>query len=478
MKLLKQFFAGIANFFASRPDESVEPLLPTIDEAALRERFDIVAKAHEHGTGRVPAPDAVQPSPIELNILAELGNMRSMGFKYGEHRKVLIQRSLDKVQLTQDANRMAQLGDEFVRETDKLLSTHATKLKVTNQQLVARKGLLDDFRAKNKLPETDAALPNRNARSRRWAILIIAVAVEGVLNAFWFADGLADGLMGGFMLALGFSLTNVAYCFFAGRELTNINHVEPIRRVRGWLAGATGLVVTSAIGMTVAYYRYSLGVIEDDEATPLSMLTEAWASGVNPFIDFQSIMLLLVTIVFGGVAVWHAFHWTDTYPGYAKVFKAYKDAFVANARALAELRKKLDDEKLRKLELLEKDMKNAEERVLRYKSYMNDKTVVEKLLVAYTVKVENTLRSLIQCYRFENQLKRPADCPRPAYFDKPVELEDDKMPCFSIVEDQLRLDEQQKLLDEMTAVFQPTRKKIQSAFNSHFDHIQPLESHA
>ncbi|GAB6404220.1 hypothetical protein [Pseudomonas sp. MHK4] len=477
MKFLKKFLAGIAKFFESRPDESVEPLLPPINEDEIRVRLEVVSKAHEHGAARVPAPDQVLRSPIEYKIQAELGAIRSMGFKYGEHRKVLIQRALDKVQLTRDANRMSQLGDEFVRESDRLLSVESTKIGISGQQLKARKTLLDDFRAKNKLPETDAALPSRNKRSQRWAILIIAVIAEGVCNAFWFATGLADGLMGGLMLALGFSFFNVMFCFVAGRWFTNSNHVSWMCRALGWASGAVGLAITVAIGFVVAYFRYALGVLEDGTQSAVSLALDAWDRGVSPFTDFQSIMLFGVTVAFGILALWHAYHWTDTYPGYAKVFKAYKDAFLVNTKALAKLRKQLEDEKSSKLAQLDADIKSAEDRIHRYKSYMNDKAVVEKNLVAYTVKAENTLRSLIQCYRYENQLKRPADCPRPAHFDEVVQFEDDKMPDFSIAEDLVRLAKQEELLSEMITTFEPTRKKIQAAFNQKFDQIQPLESH-
>lgn len=476
MKFLKKLFAGIANFFESRPDESVEPLLPPINEDEIRERLEVVSKAHEHGAAGVPAPDQVQQSPVEYKILAELGAIRSMGFKYGEHRKILIQRALDKVQLTRDANRMAQLGDEFVRESDRILSVETAKLKISGEQLRARKALLDNFRAENKLPDTDAALPGRNKRSQRWAILILAVIFEGVCNAFWFATGMADGLMGGFMLALGFSFFNVLVCFIAGRLFTNSNHVRWIRRALGWFSGAGGLAFTVVVGFVVAYFRYALSVLEDGTQSAVSLSLDAWRTGLSPFVDFQSIMLFGATVAFGVLALWHAYHWTDTYPGYAKVFRAYKDAFLLNAKALANLRRKLDDEKSSKLAQLETDIKSAEDRIHRFKSYMNEKSVVEKNVVAYTVKAENTLRSLIQRYRYENQLKRPADCPRPAYFDAAVQFEDDNMPSFSIADDLARLDEQEQLLREMNAIFQPTRDKIQAAYTQKFSLIQPLES--
>jgi hypothetical protein len=189
-------------------------------------------------------------------------------------------------------------------------------------------------------------------------------------------------------------------------------------------------------------------------------------------------MLFGFTVAFGIMALWHAYHWTDTYPGYAKVFEAYKKAFLVNAKAVAEMRKKLEDEKTKMLSQLEIDIKSAENRIHRFKGYMHEKTVVEKNLVAYTVKAEYTLRALIQCYRYENQLKRPVDCPRPAHFDEPVQFEADEMPDFSIAEDQKRLAEQEDLLSEMIASIEPTRSKIQAAFNHKFDLIQPLESHA
>jgi hypothetical protein len=478
MKFLKKIFSGIASFFASRPEESVEPLLKPFDENEIRERLDIVRKAHEHGTARVPAPDQVQESPLEHTIKSELGNLRSMGFKYGAHRKVLIQRGLDEVELTRDANRISQLGDEFVRAADRILSMAQPKIQITGKQMKEHKQLLDAFRLKHHLPETDAKLPTKNKLSQRKAWLILAVVFEGVFNAMWFANGMADGLAGGFVLAAGFSIVNVALSFLAGRIFTNINHVNLVRRLCGWMSGLIGLLATVAMGMVVAYFRYALGVLEDGSESALSLAGNAFANHVSPFIDFESIILFAATVAFGLMATWHAYHWTDPYPGYAKVFRAYKEAFLVNLKAITELRKKLESEKDRMLSQLEAEIKNAQQRILRFKRGMNDKIVVGKTLTAYTVKVEHAMRSLVQCYRYENQLKRPVDCPRPAYFDEPVIFESDTMPDFSVDDDQQRLEEQEALLEEMIATIEPTRKKIEASFNQQYELSHPLESNA
>lgn len=76
MKFFKKVLTGMAGFFESRPEESVEPLLKPFDENEIRERLDVVRTAHQHGAARVPAPDQIQESPVEQAITSELGSER------------------------------------------------------------------------------------------------------------------------------------------------------------------------------------------------------------------------------------------------------------------------------------------------------------------------------------------------------------------------------------------------------------------
>lgn len=71
---------------------------------------------------------------------------------------------------------------------------------------------------------------------------------------------------------------------------------------------------------------------------------------------------------------------------------------------------------------------------------------------------------------------RPADKPRPDYFNNDVVLEDQGFPDFGTERDEDRLRVQEQMLSEMLAIEQPTRAKVQSSFTQKFDQLKPIES--
>ncbi|MDR7283167.1 hypothetical protein J2X84_001991 [Pseudomonas corrugata] len=476
MKFFTKFFASIGAFFSGNVTEGVEHLLPRIDEEEIKKNLRILEKAHEHGARGIPAADDTQQTETEYQIHGTVGKMRAATVKYGEQRMKNIQYRLDNVQLSREANRVAQLGKEFVRESDKILSANDSKLKTLTQDLQVKKGLLDNFRSANKLPETEAKLPKHNEKSKRWALLIISCGAEALANAFLFANNMAGGLTSGLLLAVMLSVFNIAGCFIAGRFFTYSNHIKYLRSMFGWVSGALGLLYTLLFGLMVAYCRFGLGLIEDQSDDQVAVIMQNIKALVSPFVDFESIGLFGLTVFCGLLGLRHGYYWTDTYPGYGKVYGAYVEAYKRQDQMIRSLRKALEDEKSKKLEKIEGDVSKAEEAIRTFKRYMNEKSVVKKKVDEHLVKADNTIRSLIRCYRYENQLKRPVEIPRPAYFNDPVELDDQESPDYGTESDEVRLVEQEMLLSEMIAIIEPTRAKIEASFNQNYDQLKPLIS--
>jgi hypothetical protein len=469
-------FAHLKTFLLSKRAEGSETSFPEIKPEAIKAELKIVEQARAQGAVGVPNARDTILTETEYQIQGAVGKLRAATLKTGEQWLKQIQQRLDIVDLTQEMNRTVQLGDEFVRKADSILSGADARLKEEMRETKAKKQILDNFRSVNRLPETPAKLASTGDHIRQVAFLVIFGAIESVINAVFFASGMAGGLLAGVLLAGLLALVNILGCFYAGLLLTNKNHVSGFRRMFGQISGFIGLCWTLGMGLFVAYCRYVMPMIDGETNDQFELIGQSIKSLILPFNNFESVGLFLVTVACGLFALYHGYAWSDRYPGYAKVYGSYVKTYRRMMGVINSLRKVLETEKTNTLEQIDENVKRAQESIKRFKRNMGEKSVARKKVTEHLVLADNTIHALIQCYRYENQMVRPADKPRPDYFSKSIVLNDQEFPDFGTDRDQERLRAQENLLSEMVAILEPTRAKVQSSFNQKFDQLRPLES--
>lgn len=476
MGFIKKFLAKLVGFFSKENAEDPQSSFPVIDPEKIKAQLDIVRQARAHGAAGIPGVRDTQATEVEYQIQGTVGKMRAATVKYGDQWLKQIQQRLDAVDLTRDTNNTVQLGDEFVRKADSILSIADARLREEVREAKAKKEILDAFRAKNRLPQTPAKMPSTSDHVRKVAYLVIFGAVESMINSLFFASGMAGGIVEGALVAAVLAAVNILGCFFAGKFFSNKNHVQGGRRMCGYSSGLVGALWTLAVGLFVAYCRYVLPLVNDESSDQLGLIGESIWSLTSPFTSFESIGLFLVTVAFGISSLYHGYSWSDPYPGYSKVYGSYAQSYRRMIQFVDSLRKELESAKGSTLLKIDANVKQAEDALKRFKRNMGEKSVAKKKVSEHLVLADDTIRALTQCYRYENQMVRPANMPRPDYFDQPVALHDQEFPDFGVERDEARLSEQEKLLGEMIAAVEPTRSKVQSAFNQKFDQLKPLES--
>lgn len=476
MSFLKSIIAGIKALFSSQESEHSEPLLPKIDPEKLKKELKILEIAQAHGAAGIPASNDTQLTDVEHQIRGTLGKKREATVKYGQQVIRQIQHRMDSIDITREINRTIQQGDEFERTADQILSAHDGRRKEAEREAKSKKDLLDAFRIENGLPDIPAERINSDGKLLKIAVLAACCVAEGFVNANFFASGMAGGLVDGFLLAFTLSFANIAVCFLAGRLYTNKNHVKGGRVLCGYLTGLVGLCFTFGLGVFVAYCRYALPLMEDEAQSPIALIVHSIQTHVIPFQDFESCALFAVTIICGVFAIFEGYIFTDLYPGYAKVYSAYANSHRKYVALVANLRKSLEDQKTRTLQLIDENVKKAEGDVKVFKYNMGQKSIIKKKVTETLVMADETLKALTQYYRYENRLKRPQSAPRPDYFDQPIEFPGLEMPDFAIDRDEARLIVQERLLSDMVENLEPIRARVQSSFNSKFDQLQPLQS--
>ncbi|MGY2135865.1 hypothetical protein ACW9I8_04510 [Pseudomonas reactans] len=475
ISFLRSFFSKLKMLFLSPPVEADEGYFPTIDPDKIKAELRIVEQARAQGAVGVPDALDTRLTETEHQIVGTVGSLRAATFKSGQGWLKVIQQRLDTIDLTQQRNRTIQLGEEFERKADSILSKRDGELQDLLRNAKATKAELDAFRVENRRSEAAPKMLEWNGYAVKVAILAGCCMLESVINASFFASGMVGGLLAGVTMALCLALINILGAFFIGRLTTNINHVQPTRRLVGYLLLLFAVLWTCAIGGLVAYCRFVMPQIQDETVGDLHLIWQNISTLTNPFDSLESIALFIVTVVFGLIALVDGYKWSDPYPGYSKIYKQHFEKFQDLLGLIHELQAELEELKEETLNEIEVNVKTAKDAVNRFRSSMGEKSVAKKKVTQHLILADNTMRALTQAYRYENQMVRPVDKPRPAYFNDELVLDFEPFPDFGIEKDEARLAVQGELLQEMLSILEPTRKKVQSAFTQKFDQLKPLQ---
>jgi hypothetical protein len=475
MSFFKRMIAFITSIFSTEDDPSSEPMLPKIEPEKIKKKLDLQNEARRNGQSGVPLKDSTQMTAAEHAIRAELGRMREQTVKFGVQRLKQIQNRIDSIDITHQINRAIELGNEFVRRSDQALTREDSRLKDYASEARTKLQILREFRENNRLPAVSASYSSGGHLFLKVMVLIVCCILEGALNAVFFGSGLEGGLLSGFSMAFMLSALNVTLCAVAGFGFRNKNHVEPARRVAGWLCFGFALLVTLGLGALIAYFRYVLMVLEDGSSSPLLLAWESARSGVFPFQDFESLVLFFATVVCGAIAFWKGIGFSDRYPGYARIWLSYAEAHRQHVELIDYLRDELEQGKTDILYKIDNGVGEADKELKLFRYNMNQKSVVRKQVSETLLMADETLMSLTRYYQNENVMARPKDSPPPAYFNQDVHFPSLDMPMFGVEQDEARLSEQVKKLNDLIAQVEPMRAKIQSSFNHQFNQLQPLQ---
>lgn len=477
MSLLKKIFVSIKAFlYGDGRQVAVNGVFPEINSDALKAQLKILENARDEGARGIPDARNTQPTGTELDIKARVGDLRGTTFNIGDRWLKQIQDRLDAIDLTLQSNQTVQLGDEFARKADTILSNTDGELQEEVRISKSRKAILEQFRADNRLPDTPAVIRGWMDHTLKSCLLVIFCIGEAALNANFFASGMADGFLGGLTTALAIAVLNLAVTFYAGRLCIHKNHVNGARRLLGWLAAVMGVSWTLIVGMFVAYLRFVMPQIEDEGINQIQLVVRVAMTFVSPFSDVESIILCAITVIFGLAALYHGYAWSDPYPGYPKVYGAYIDAQQRVIEIIGRIREDLEREKQSTLSQIDANVQKAIEAINVFRYNMGEKEVAKKTMTERLILADKTLQSLTQAYRYANQMVRPADKPYPDYFNIPVEPDAKVFPDFDQNRDEERLKAQQLMLEEMLEIHQPTRAKVQSSFVAKFNQLLPLEA--
>jgi hypothetical protein len=280
------------------------------------------------------------------------------------------------------------------------------------ESYVGARDELNDFRKKNRL--------SRPAReySRRWTtlgLLFILVAVESVLNGFFFAKGSAFGLVGGIGTAIGISITNVAFSFLIGLWPARWkNHRNFFVQVIGLLFTIAGTVVILGLHLFAAHFRTATAIVGEDRAFNVAieaMLKSPWAIS-----DLSSVYLFAMGVLFAISAIWKGYTLDDPYPRYGAVHRQATAAREAYTDVHLDLFEDLESIKDDAVESLDAGITRLPKFPQLAANVRAERAAMMQSFRAYETSVQTAANQLLKLYRDTNRTSRQT--PPPAHFSE------------------------------------------------------------
>jgi hypothetical protein len=296
------------------------------------------------------------------------------------------------------------------------------------------------FRAKNHITES-AHYPE----SLIWhSALIFALAlVETGVNAFFYEN--ANGLVGGFIVALGVAAVNMVSAAALGSLHRRKNLSAPDQRYFGWACIVIFIPLTLFCNALFAAFRSAYQTLADP-SDPLQLregFKGAWAEALQFFVlkfyphDFSSFLLFMIGLALSGFAFWKGYTSDDPYPGYSKRDRALKAAKAKEASVQARIKQKLRDFLHSRRTHVQGLAGQTGMLIALLSNRLSEAELAQRSAVASAASIQRDYHLVLDGYRQANLAVRGTE--PPAYFaDKPSTAASINVDAAPVLIDQIR----------------------------------------
>jgi len=316
----------------------------------LARQSDLISKGRLEAAEHRPPSDATRCDQHEAEAQAE-------GEKWiaAAHHAL----SIDTTEASRSAGELQQKLLELKGKLDQLLADDSLKSTVSAEMADERQALvvatearlraqvdLRSFRARHAITE-----PAQYPDSRIWHFAIIAALalIETMVNAFFYEN--AQGLLGGFTVALGVAAVNMVGALLLGMLFRYKNVADLDKRVAGWACLVAFVVLSIYCNALFAAFRAEYQLLTDP--TDAGQLRQAFraaaeaAGGVfilrMQFGDFMSFILFGIGLLLSCFAFYKGYTFDDPYPGHGPKDRVLKAAFQVEHSKQDGLRQRIKD---------------------------------------------------------------------------------------------------------------------------------------
>jgi len=363
------------------------------------------------------------------------------------------------------------LSSEFDRKARQIMDTQGAWLKKLAQDALSKIAELNQFKTDNKINRL-ANFPDQSRVTYQYALLVFLIALEGIVNAGFFAQGLNSGILGGFTYAALLASINVIGSFFLGKFLIRwVFH----SKVSGKLLGLLGLLIWVAfvifMSLAISHLRESiiLGLPNPSEAALTAIQNKAFEVK-----DLISWFLMLITCGFGLGAVIDGVFIDDRYPGYGKISRRTelsKDIFESE---FEDIQLELEELKQENLLFIENHLSKVRELMFSMQKNIEEKKRLSQKLEKTLNESEIALYALLRKFRYDNEVSR-TDGLKPAYFSTMPALPPVSNPKLDLHKDTHTVVTIQDYLKFSESNIANLRQEVYTVFDTYITQINHLK---
>ena len=431
----------------ARPDDGELP-----DPREFVEFLDVLKKAKENGSHNIPPPDDRKWDGTQTEIIQVVENSNQVMKQEQEQRLLGFAELIDGCDLKRALTNLEESVRRSKQALAELVERHnreAEDLRVAAQD---RREQLKSVRLEQDIKREPRVPLSRVASKVTAGVLAL---MEGFLNAWFFAQGSATGLLGGAVQALGFAGVDLLIVFNLGQSIRFLNSRKTMHRVTGalaWLLGASWILFYN---LFVAHFRDQL---QEDPLRASSRAVEVFVSDPSGLIDTNSWLLFALGAVFSTLGLVAGYKSDDPIPGYGNAHRGFLDArdelSDSVTDSLGQLTRLRDDATTE----IDNIRSNAEVDVSRLRNAIESKITAVKRLHSFANTVENTANAVIRIYRDENQRHRSE--PPPSYFQEEWEYPIPTAWTYDARSDREKLAKQEELLSTLKETESESRTGI------------------
>jgi len=402
-------FAKIIDALNRAPNR-IDPsasVFPAISRDSIEKDLRVRREAELRGAQNLPSATHEGFDEFETKIIDAVRKVRREGIntynsqmrEYGARMSALdIEGSINSI-LTTLTNAISDMRQLVHKATSEIF------LDRDNLEQLRRE--LDGFRSRNRL-ERVARYPD--SKVYVYGFLLLILAVETVVNAFFFMQSNELGFIGGAGMALGISFVNVSASFLFGRFSTYLNHRLIPLKFFGFLSVVLFLLLAATLNLYVGHFREAAGLYSWSEATRLA--GDLFLAKFYRFEVFDSWILVALGLVFSVFAFIDGIVADDPYPGFGSLWRRWREALVAYAAEKAQHIDTLQELKDRALQEGEDFREELASQIQNYIQAEQFRAATRAGLPVFLTETEEAARSLLALYRETNARARKDPVPK------------------------------------------------------------------
>ncbi len=301
-------------------DPSVQQVAE-LDLEKIKDELNLIQEGQSRGEKNIPSSSTKALDDIEHQIIATIEAEQRRQQQTLNNQLQAYQQRIGKLDLEHEAINIASAAQrastEFIVKVDdgkaKLFTLWRNVCMIENQW--------NDFRKKHNLTH-----PADYPLSRLWnfAIIIVILGIESVLNGTFLARGLETGLIGGVVEAFVIAAINVSFGFFLGNSVMRyLFHRNYFVRALTLIEVPISCTIAVFFNLLVGHYRDALNGPDPMHASAAALDSFT----LHPFalVDIQSWVLFAMGLFFSVVAAVDGFKMDDPYPGYGKISRKHDE---------------------------------------------------------------------------------------------------------------------------------------------------------